>query len=87
MPQAIQTTRTIKPKPLACRADFDLQSDRRGELAPGTRVAVLASKSMVDGGLRVRLSLDGDKPHGRVTATSKSGQHNVAYATFEVCAA
>ena len=74
------------PKPLLARTEFDLQSGRVGDLEPGTRVHVLESRPLPDGGRRVRLSLEVNPSvtYGWVTAITKSGQENLAPYLFEV---
>lgn len=76
------------PKPLLARTEFDLQSGRVGELVPGTRIHVLESRPLPDGGKRVRLSLESSpgNTYGWVTAITKSGQENLAPFLFEVIA-
>ena len=44
------------PKPLLARGEFDLQSNRIGELNPGTKVHVLETRPLPDGSKRVRRS-------------------------------
>ena len=87
-PRSMPTYVISAPKPLLARGEFDLQSSRVGELAPGTKVHVLETRALSDGGKRVRLSLQGQSaPYGWVTAVTKSGQENLQPHLFEVVAA
>ena len=87
-PKRMMPTYVISaPKPLLARTEYDLQSGRVGELAPGTRVHVLESRPLPDnGGKRVRLALETSPTatYGWVTAITKSGQENLAPYLFEV---
>ena len=86
-PRSLPTYVVSAPKPLLARGDFDLQSGRVGELNPGTKVHVLETRPLPDGGKRVRLSLEGQvSPFGWVTAVTKSGQENLQPHLFEVVA-
>jgi hypothetical protein len=87
-PSALPTYVISAPKALLSRAEFDLRSSRVGELPPGTKVHVLETRPLPDGGKRVRLALQGqDVPYGWVTAVTKSGQENLQPHLFEVVAA
>ena len=86
-PRAMPTWVISAPKAILARGDFDLQSSRVGELQPGTKVHVLETRPLPDGGKRVRLSLEGQGvPYGWVTAVTKSGQENLQPHLFEVVA-
>ena len=87
-PRGQQTWVISSPKPLLVRGDFDLQSGKVGELAPGTKVHILETRPLPDGGKRVRLALqDSTSPYGWVTAVTKSGQENLQPHLFEVVSA
>jgi len=85
--RAMATYVISAPKPLLARGEFELQSSRVGELDPGTKVHVLETRPLPDGGKRVRLSLAGQGvPYGWVTAVTKTGQENLQPHLFEVSA-
>ena len=59
-------------KPLICRADWDLASDRKNEVAPETRVIVLKTYTMEDGVVRALIKQeDGSAPLGWLTAAKE----------------
>ena len=71
-------------KPTLIRSAFELNSDKVGELPPGTRVHVVETRSTADGARRACVALESQiawapimRAHGWLTATTKDGSSNI----------
>ena len=66
-------------KPLQLRAEFDLSSEKAGELASGMHVHVIEQRPTPDGAIRMAIAPEGTSTLlGWLTGISKDGKKNVA---------
>ena len=74
----------IAAKPLLVRQEYDVKSEKLGEIAPGTLVFVLESRESADGSQRTQFAFatpsGGMSPGGWVTSLTKDGTENLALA-------